>query len=148
MLEDVEDKIYTTFASVASSIGYSEVHGRIIAALLVAGKPLSLNELCKLTKYSPSSISLSLDLLELIGIIKKMKNRGDRKLYVRLDGDLLEGLRKAFLFKLQKEINATLIEFEKYKSDRNTRKLIKMLEKEVKRLDKYVKSLAEVKLPK
>jgi DNA-binding transcriptional regulator GbsR (MarR family) len=148
MPEDAKDKIYSTFAAVASSLGYSEVHGRIIAALLVAGKPLSLDELCKMTKYSAGSISLSLDLLELVGIIKKLKNRGDRKLYVKIEGDLLDGLRKAFLLKLQKEINATLIEFDRYKSDKKAKKTISILEREVKRLDEYVSKLAEVKLPK
>lgn len=147
-MEDAKDRIYSTFAAVASSMGYNEVHGRIIAALLVAGKSLSLDELCKMTRYSAGSISLSLDLLELVGIIKKLKNKGDRKLYVKIDGDLLDGLRKAFLFKLQKEINATLIEFDKHKSDKSVKKPIKILEKEVKRLDKYVADLSKVKLPK
>jgi DNA-binding transcriptional regulator GbsR (MarR family) len=148
MSDDVKEKLYSTFASVASSMGYSEVHGRIIAALLVAGKSLSLDELCKMTRYSSASISLSLDLLELVGIVKKVKNPGDRKLYVRIDGDLLEGLRKAFLFKLQKEIEVTLLELDNYKSDKEAKSLIGTLEKEVKRLDTYVKALSKVPLPK
>jgi DNA-binding transcriptional regulator GbsR (MarR family) len=129
-------------------MGYSEVHGRIIAALLMTGKPLSLQELCKMTRYSSASISLSLDLLELVGIIKKIKNPGDRKLYVRIEGDLLEGLRKAFLFKLEKEIEATLTELENYKSDKEAKALVGTLEKEVRRLDEYVKSLSKVPLPR
>lgn len=148
MSEDVKEKLYSTFASVASSMGYSEVHGRIIAALLVANKSLSLDELCKMTRYSSASISLSLDLLELVGIVKKIKNPGDRKLYVRIEGDLLEGLRKAFLFKLQKEIEATLLELSNYKSDKEAKALIGTMEKEVKRLDTYVKALSKVSLPK
>jgi len=146
--ESAKDKIYSTFAAVASSMGYNEVHGRIIAALLVAGKPLSLDELCKITRYSPGSISLSLDLLELVGIIKKMKNRGDRKLYVKMEGDLLDGLRKAFLFKLKKETRSTINEFDKYKNNKEMKKTINILEKEIIRFDKYVDDLSRVKLPK
>ena len=147
MAEDVKDKIYSTFASVASSMGYSEDHGRIIAALLVAGRPLSMNEICKMTKYSPGSISLSLDLLEIVGIIRKIKKRGDRKLYVKIEGDLLDGLRKAFLFKLKKEIQITCNEFNKYRSKKDVRKTINILEKELKRFDRYVDDLSAVKLP-
>jgi len=148
MTEDVNDKIYSTFASVASSMGYNEVHGRIIAALLVAGRPLSLTELCKKTRYSPGSISLSLDLLEIVGIIRKIKKHGDRKLYVKIEGDLLDGLRKAFLFKLKKEITSTYNEFDRYKNKKGARKTINILEKEIKRFDKYVDNLSKVKLPK
>ena len=150
MRQQLEERIYSTFAAIASSIGYNEVHGRVIAALLVTNKPLSLQELSKKTGYSLAAISLSLDLLELVGIIKKIKNQKDRKLYAKLDGDILEGLRNALIFKLQKEITATTIELEQYKgtNDKKVRQAIGILEKEIKRLDKYVKSLSDVKIPK
>ena len=149
-MEDVEEKIFRTFASVASSLGYSDVHGRVLAVLLVADKSLSLQELSKKTGYSDSAISLSLDLLELVGIIKKRKNVGDRKLYVSLEGDLLEGLRRALMLKLQKEILFSLGEFEDYRNlnDVKTKRTIEILENEIKRLQQYVNSLAEVGIPK
>ena len=144
-----EEKIHSTFASVAASLGYSEVHGRIISALLVAGQPLSLEELTQQTKYSPASISLSLDLLEIIGIIKKMKDRGDRKLYAKLDGDLIEGVRNAMMLKLQKEITNTLDELNAIRnSDTKTKKAVAAVEKEVRRLQEYIQRLSEVPVPK
>lgn len=144
---DAEEKIHSTFASVAASLGYSEVHGRIISALLVAGRPLCMEELTQRTKYSPASISLSLDLLEMIGIIRKMKDRGDRKLYARLEGDLIEGLRSAMMLKLQKEISSTLAELNAIKGDAKTRKAASTVEKEVKRLQEYIRRLSDVKVP-
>ena len=143
---DAEEKIHSTFAAVAASLGYSEVHGRIISALLVAGKPLCMEDLSQQTKYSPASISLSLDLLEIIGIIKKLKDPGDRKLYARLEGDIIEGLRNAMILKLQKEINSTLTELGSMK-DAKTKKAVATVEKEVKRLQEYVRRLSEVKVP-
>ena len=147
-MDSIEEKIHATFANVAASLGYSEVHGRIISALMVAGRPLSLDELTKHTKYSPASISLSLDLLEIIGIIKKTKDRGDRKLYAKLDGDLIEGLRNAMILKLQKEISNTLNEFSSLKTDTKTKNAVAILEKEVRRLQEYVRRLSEVEVPK
>lgn len=144
-----EEKIHSTFASVATSLGYSEVHGRIISALLVADQPLSLEELTQKTKYSPASISLSLDMLEIIGIIKKIKGGGDRKLYAKLEGDLIEGLRNAIMLKLQKEITNTLDELNAIRnSDTKTKKAVASVEKEVKRLQDYIKRLSEVPVPK
>ncbi|HLC67596.1 MAG TPA: hypothetical protein VJI12_01815 [archaeon] len=145
---DAEEQIHSTFAAVAAGLGYSEVHGRIISALMVAGKPLSMDDLTKQTKYSSASISLSLDLLEIIGIVKKLKDRGDRKLYARLDGDLIEGLRNAMILKLQKEISHTLSELASQKTDAKSRNAVSILEKEVKRLQEYVQRLSEVEVPK
>ena len=148
MPDDIETKLLTTFASVASSIGYSEVHGRIIGALIVAQKNLSLQELAKKTGYSLAAISLSLDLLELVGIVKKVKNPNDRKLYAKLEGDVIQGLRNALIFKIQKEIISTLAEFERHKSDTKMKPVIANLEKEINRLGKYVDELSKVEIPK
>jgi len=147
MDNSVQKKIFTTFSSIATSLGYSEVHGRIIAALLVNNNPVSLQELSESTGYSPAAISLSLDLLELVGMIRKIKNAGDRKLYVRLDGDLLEGLRNALLLKLQKEIITTKFEIEKYTEEDGT-DAVQKLKKELDRLQQYVDELAKVEIPK
>jgi len=154
-IEDVEKDIYSSFANLASTIGYSEIHGRIIAALMVSGKKLSLQDLAKKTGYSISTLSLSLDLLEFFGMIKKIKNAGDRKLYIELHGDLLEGLKKAFVVRIQKSVNDSLRRFSEYKETLKVSKskdrkkvmdVLNILEGEIKRLDKYINLLAKIKL--
>ena len=152
---EIEKDIYSTFASIASTIGYSEIHGRIIAALMVAGKKMPLQELADKTGYSISTLSLSLDLLEFFGMIKKIKNAGDRKLYLELQGDLLEGLKKAFVMKIQKSINDSLDKFNQYKESLKTSdgkdkervtEALNILEKDIHRVDKYINLLAKIKL--
>ncbi len=154
-VEDIEKDIYSSFASIASTIGYSEIHGRIIAALMVSGKKLSLQDLAKKTGYSISTLSLSLDLLEFFGMIKKLKNAGDRKLYIELHGDLLEGLKRAFVERIQKSVTDNLKRFEEYKEslkasgDKDKKRVmiaLNILEDEVVRLDKYINLLAKLKL--
>lgn len=147
MDKDVEARIYATFAGVASSLGYSDVHGRIIAALISSKKPLALQDIAKKTGYSLAAVSLSLDLLGVLGIVKKMKNPKDRKLYAKIDGDIIEGMRSAFLTKIQLEIDSTLREFERYKGGKNN-ETIRLLEKEILRLKKYIEALAEIPVPK
>ncbi len=155
-LNEIKKDIYSSFADIASSIGYSEIHGRIIAALLVSDGKLSLQNLAKETEYSISTLSLSLDLLEFLGMIKKIKKAGDRKLYVELQGDLLEGLKRAFVLKIQKNINDSLNSFERYKeilkeSKGNKKErvmnVLGTLEEEIKKLDNYIKLLSKIKLP-
>ena len=151
MEDDIGKKIFATFGNVASSLGFSEVHGMIIGAVLVANRPLSLQDIAKRTGYSLSSISVSIDLLELVGVVRKIKNLGDRKIYVKLEGDLIESLKKAFMLKIQKEIFLTKAELGKYRSaakDQNMKRTVEILEREVNRLQAYINRLAEIELPK
>jgi len=147
----LENKILDTFAEVASTIGYSPLHGKIIGVLLVKNRSMSLQELARETGYSSSMVSLSLDLLEVLGVIKKVKKTADRKLYIELSGDLLECLKKAFVMRLEKSISQSLNEFENLKKSAKPGtaaiKTIDVLEAEINRLNKYVKLLSGIRLP-
>jgi len=149
--KELEKKILDTFAEVAHSIGYSPLHGKIIGVLLVKHKPMSLQELAKTTGYSTSMISLSIDLLEILGVVKKVKKTADRKLYIELSGDLLECLKKAFVMRLEKSISESLNEFEKLRTgagdDKTAQHALAVLEKEIQRLNRYVRLLAKIRLP-
>ncbi len=156
-VRSLKEKIYNTFSETANSIGYSPLHGKIIGALLANGKEMSLQDLAKETGYSISMISLSLDLLELLGVVKKVKKTGDRNLYVSLQGDLLECLKNAITIRVQKSISNTLMEFQEEKKNinklskkdrENVLRIIKVLENQIERLQKYVNMLSKVKLPK
>ncbi|HLD57126.1 MAG TPA: hypothetical protein VJA47_02405 [archaeon] len=153
---DVYSKIFSTFAEVASSIGYSPLHGKIIGVLLVKNKPVSLQELAKDTGYSTSMLSLSLDFLEILGVIRKVKKEADRKLYVSLAGDLLECLKRAITIKVEKSIQNSLTEFEESKKElaklsakdkAEAVEALEILEDQIKRLNKYVVLLSQIRLP-
>ncbi len=153
---DIEKEIYSTIAQITSNIGYSEIHGRIIGVLLVKGKALSLQELSDEMGYSISTVSPSLDLLEMLGMIKKIKHPGDRNLYVKLEGDLLVGLKKALLIKIQKNLGDSLEKFRMYKKElkhskngnkKEVLRTLNILEKEVKRMSRYVNILSKLRLP-
>jgi len=152
----LEKKILNTFTELAGTLGYSPVHGRIIGVLLIKGRPVSLQELAKSTGYSSSMVSLSLDLLEILGVIRKVKKSADRKLYVELTGDLLSCLKNALLVKVKKGIDNSLSDFEESskliekagpEERKRLRKVIETLESEIKRLDRYVTMLSGIKLP-
>jgi len=154
--KEIRKKIFSTFSDVAGSIGYSPLHGEIIGILLVKNKPLSLQEIAKETGYSPGMISLSLDLLEVLGVVKKIKKSGDRKLYVQLSGDLLECLKSAILIKVEKNIQNSLTDFDETKKQlknlkedekRRVLETINILEKEIRRRNSYVNMLSKIRLP-
>ena len=155
-VKDLKRVIYSEFADIAKSVGYSEVHGRIIAALFASHKEMTLQQLAKETGHSPSSISVSLDLLEALGMVSKYKKANDRRLYVRLDGDLLDGLRKAIILKTRANITNTLDRFKAYEENleklgskecEEVKTILDTLRKEMKRLDKYLEKIEKVEIP-
>lgn len=157
ILAKIESEIIDVFASISGSLGYSEVHGKILAALLISGETLSLEKLAKKTRYSASMISLSLDLLEVLGMVKKVKKPGDRKLYLQLEGDLLESLKTAIMFKLIKGLAEIKSNFRQYREEihkidsKDKKKLLKslkILETQIKRIGKYADRLSKVKIPR
>lgn len=154
--KEIESKVLNTFAGVASTIGYSPIHGKIIGALLMNGEPTPLQDIARSAGYSISMVSISIDFLELTGVIKRVKKTGDRKLYIELQGNLLEALKTLILSKVQKGIKGSMNDFEEEKKkiakikdpkekERIT-KAVTALEKEIKRLDKYVNLLSGMKL--
>lgn len=154
--KQLERKILESFAAVAETIGYSPLHGKIIGVLLLEGKPVSLEGMAKGTGYSASMISLSIDFLELMEVIKRVKKTGDRRLYVELNGDLLTILKKAIVMRVKKVLGNSLTEFEDSRKHlaklspeekKRIEKAICTLEKEIQRLDYYVNLLAGIELP-
>ncbi len=152
----IESRIFEIFSGLASTIGYSPIHGKIIGALLVEGPTLPLQKLAEKTGYSSGMVSISLDLLEVLGVIKKIKRPGDRKLYVKLEGDLLEVLKNAVVIKVKKGISESLSDLSEKRADvgklrgpekRNLEKTLDTLESEIRRLEKYVNLLSGIKLP-
>ena len=154
---EIEKQIFSSFSAVATTIGYSDVHGKIIAALLVENKPVSLQELAKKISYSPAMLSLSIDFLEVLGVVKRVKKTGDRQLYIVFQGSLLDCLRKAILFKAEKSITDSVGAFEQQKKElqqinsgeekEKVLRALNILQKEINRLQKYLKILSKLKLP-
>ncbi len=155
-MADLVDSVYASFSDLAGSLGYSPVHGKIIAFLLVKGGPAPLEEVAKGTGYSLSMVSLSLDLLEVIGLIKRSRRPGDRKLYIELEGDLLDSLKKAVVMKLRKGISTALSDLSERRKEvsglpkgerESTEKALGTLEGQIKRLNRYIDLLASIRLP-
>ena len=155
-ITSIERRIFSTFGDVASALGYSPIHGQIVAILVMREKELSLQDVAKELGYSVSMVSLSLDMLELMGTIRKIKKTGDRKLYIELNGDLLDTLKRTITMKVTKSISSTLHEFEQGKEklkgiegEKSTQalKTLESLEGQIKRIKTYVDMLSSIKLP-
>jgi DNA-binding transcriptional regulator GbsR (MarR family) len=155
---DIKNKLYSSFANVATLMGYSEVHGRIIAALTATNEPMALSDLAKETGYSLSSVSTSLDFLEVLGMVRKVKRVGDRRVYVQVEGDLLEGLKRAIVMKGKKSLDTAFLDFTSYEAKlagmpqdaerEKVENILRTLRGELEQLQMYLDLLSNIELPK
>jgi DNA-binding transcriptional regulator GbsR (MarR family) len=154
--KSVGEGVLSIFSELAGMLGYSPIHGRIIGALLAETKPVSLEELARRTSYSTGMISLSLDLLEVLGAIKRVKKPGDRRLYVQLEGDLLTILKRAVTTRVKQGVEGSLrdlkekrreVEKLQGKDKEYLLKTLDILERDIRRLEKYVNLLSGIRLP-
>jgi DNA-binding transcriptional regulator GbsR (MarR family) len=84
-----------------------------------------------------------------------VKKTADRQLYISLQGDLLEILKNAIVTKVTKSVSNTLADFDESRKDlkslpkeqrKETERTLNILEKEIKRLDRYIRLLGKMKL--
>ena len=70
--------------SLMEKLGAAKTLGRMFALLLVATRPLSLDEMAKLLLVSKASISTNARLCEQLGLVQRVGIPGDRKTYFEI----------------------------------------------------------------
>ena len=95
-IDTVRAEFIERIAVVAQGEGLPRIAGRIFAALVFDGRPISFGELADSLQVSRGSISTSARLLEERGVIKRMGKAGERQDYFRLsDAPFVTMLRDA-----------------------------------------------------
>ncbi len=125
--------------------GLTSAHGRIFGALLLAKNPLTQKEIAKLTNYSIPAVSLGLDDLLKLGLVKSKKLTGKREKVYLITGDLVR-MFKNFLRNLKEKNVAPLLETIKVMKTINRTSGILKLEKEIERLNNYLDALLKVQI--
>ncbi len=80
-------------------------------------------------------------MLELIGLIKKYRKDRSKKVYVKLEGDLLLALKELILMKINGGVNSALEELKREKKEETVKR-------EILRFKKYIDALNKVEIPK
>ena len=89
-LEDIRNDFIDIAGETTESYGMTKVAGLLKGLLLLSRNPLSLDEMAERLEVSKPSISTNIRLLERWKAVRRVFNRGDRKNYYELRGDLWE----------------------------------------------------------
>jgi DNA-binding transcriptional regulator GbsR (MarR family) len=87
-LEDVRNDFIDTSGEMSERYGLTRVAGLLKGLLLLSHKPLSLDDMAERLEVSKASVSTNIRVLERWKVVRRVFNRGDRKNYYELRGDL------------------------------------------------------------
>ena len=138
-MEDLLDNFELLF----KARGMSALHGRVFGTLLISDKALSQEEIAEKTGYSIPAISIALDELSRLRLIRKERKSGDRKYYYSTDAKLSQ-IFYSFLESIHDEHVVPFLRAlrSKKQKNKNVEKFIESLED----LRQYLESLLEVSL--
>jgi DNA-binding transcriptional regulator GbsR (MarR family) len=89
-LEDIQNDFIDTSGEWAERYGLTRVAGLLKGLLLLSRRPMSLDDMAERLEVSKASVSTNIRLLERWKAVRRVFNRGDRKNYYELRGDLWE----------------------------------------------------------
>jgi HTH-type transcriptional regulator, osmoprotectant uptake regulator len=101
---DAIDKLFVDFyCNVGKGVGADSLMSTIIAILYLEPKEMAMEQLAKKTGYSLASISNKARLLEGMGMIRKVKKPGTKKVYLYMEKDMGK-IMKEHLIKKQEHL--------------------------------------------
>jgi DNA-binding transcriptional regulator GbsR (MarR family) len=89
-VEDIENEFIDTIGEAAERYGLTRIAGLLKGLLFLAREPLSLDDMAERLEVSKASVSTNIRMLERWKAVRRVFNRGDRKNYYELRGDLWE----------------------------------------------------------
>ena len=89
-VEDIQNDFIDTIGEASEHYGLTRVAGLLKGLLLFSREPLSLDDMAERLEVSKASVSTNIRLLERWKVVRRVFNRGDRKNYYELRGDLWE----------------------------------------------------------
>ena len=118
--------------------GLDELSSKILATLFIETEEISLEDLAKKTGYSLSSLSTSLKLMEATGIIHKFKKPHSKKMYLKMENDMIQTMlnmlkgKQQHMIKVSKELLPGIIaDYKKTKSSKQELQIIEKYYKDI-----------------
>lgn len=89
-LDDIRNDVIHTIGERAEKLGFSPIAGQIEGLLYLSRDPMSLDEMARRLEVSKASISTNVRLLERWRVVRRVYNRGTRRNFYQLRGQLWE----------------------------------------------------------
>ena len=133
MAEDPREQFIDMMTENMKVNGLDELSSRILATLFIETEEISLEELAKKTQHSLSSISTNIKLMETAGLIKKFKKPHSKKVFLKMENDIIQMLlnmlkrKQQYIIRRSKDILPGIIE--NYKKTKSSKRELQIIER-------------------
>ena len=149
-IQEIRNEFIRIYEGLMTIRGLPIIFGRIIAVFLIEGKELTQEEIAKLTEYSISSVSRTLEQMIRAGIVRKTKDMNSKQFIYSMHmnimdiviGSIIEGNRSSR--RILEEIDDLRKQSKLVKEDEKTRKQKKRLEDKIEELESSLKEMVEI----
>jgi len=151
-MEDIDSRFLALYQKIGSMQGMNSLFIRIFSILYIEPEEISMDEVAEKTGYSLASISNSIKMLETMGLVRKNRRPGTKKIFLYMEKDFNK-LTKQIMIKKQENIISmikseipSIIKESKPISEKDKKKL-KILEnyyKQILGFEKVIKKMIEM----
>jgi len=108
-LEDIRNEVINSIGEKAEKFGFPKIAGQLEGLLFLTDKPMSLDEMAERLEVSKASVSTNIRYLEQWKVVRRVYQRGERRNYYEIWGDIWE---------IETEIASTIVkdEIERFKA--------------------------------
>ena len=89
-IDDIKNEVIDVIGGSGERFGLNRTAAMLKALLWLTRRPLSLDEMADILEVSKASVSTNIRLLERWKVARRVYNRGDRKNYYEIRGDIWE----------------------------------------------------------
>ncbi|HIH31776.1 TPA: MarR family transcriptional regulator [Candidatus Woesearchaeota archaeon] len=131
MIRTPRDKFIELMSENVKANGLDETTSKLAAVLFLEAEEISLEELAKKSGYSLSSTSTSIKFMETTGLIHKYKRPHSKKIYLKMENDIIEVMlnmlkkKQEYIIRRSKsDLPHIISEYKKTKSSRQELNII------------------------
>ena len=131
----IEEEFVNLYKEIGKNQGLDDLFLSIFSLTYISPDEIPLEELAKKTGYSLASISNKVKMLETIGMIRKVRKPGTKKVFVKAEKNMIKMFKELTLKKhktgieiIKKKVPGIIENFKNKKLDENQKKRLKILQ--------------------
>lgn len=151
-MDDIDKDFIEMYQDIGDSLGFDNLMITLFAKIYIEPEEIAMDELAKETGYSLASVSSKIKALESIGIVKRIKKPGSKKIFVYAEKSFVKIMKDQLVKKEQncirivKEKAPDIIKKHKNKSkSEKEKKKLKILEDYLYQINKFEEVISDIR---
>ena len=136
-MKELEEEIKKYFQYIFLVQGMDAAMANILSTLFMELEEIPMEELAEKTGYSLASISSKIKFFEPIGIVKKIRKPGSKKIYLYMEKNFIRSMKKAMQIKQEAIIKHAKEKLPRIISEAKTRAITKEDKEKIKIVKDY-----------